>query len=140
MRAAQLFCIFASAFLPFSPSAYADPAKPRITPPYSMEEIYVRAEALKTILLQKFPDDTVAMLELSNKAAEFRGYVAGTIDQQEIDDPVLVECTRRHTLQAIAGRTAAVLTSIPLDRSKAAGLGVLLAIHYACNDLKKKPI
>lgn len=103
-----------------------------------MEEIYERARALKKVLSKDFPEDSVALLDLSIKAAEFSGYVAGTIDQQEFDEHRLVECSHRNTLTVIAGRTAAVLTSIPLDRSKPAGLAVLLAIHYACDDLKQK--
>lgn len=117
--------------------ALAD-SKKHIISSYSMEEIYERAFALKKILSKDFPSDNIALIDLSTKAAEFHGYVAGTIDQQELDDKDLVECTHQNTVTAIAGRAAAVLSSIPLDRSKPPGLGVLLAIHYACQDLREK--
>ena len=119
----------------FSLVGYVDAAENRIVPSYTMEELHERAAALKQLLSKdKIPDDHLGLLDLATKAAEFRGYVAGTLDQQDLTEANLVECTKRNTLSVITARTANVLTSVPLNRGGVAGLAVLLAIHSACDE------
>ena len=112
-----------------------DAAENRIVPSYTMEALYERATTLKRLLSQdNLPNEHLALLDLAAKAAEFRGYVAGTLDQQDLTETDLVECSRRNTLSVITARAANVITSVPLDRDGTAGLTVLLAIHYACDE------
>src|SRR5690606_9907261 len=55
-------------------------------------------------------------VEPALKAMEFKGYVAGALDNRERDSK-LNECARRNTLAVIAARTASVFASTPLDRA-----------------------
>lgn len=67
------------------------------------------------------------------KAMEFKGYVAGALDNRERNSN-LNECVRRNTLAIIAARTASVYASTPLDRGIPAATTFWVALHFACDE------
>lgn len=93
---------------------------------YSMEEMYQMATYFRSIREGKELDGIDKYL----KATEFKGYVASVLDNSENYN----ECTKKHPVNDIVGRTALVITSNPLDRSNIAALNVLLGLFFACDE------
>ena len=69
------------------------------------------------------------------KASEFKGYVAGILDEgSRTQDKIVIECVRKFSVNDIAMRIAIVITSNPLDRSGVSHVAVVLGIVFACDE------
>lgn len=99
---------------------------------YTMEEMYDRAASYKLVAEGTVPKDTKGMMEAAVKAAEFKGYVAATLDNGNTDRHDA--CAKRLPVDVIARRTAILITSTPLDRSQVAAAVISLTILYACDE------
>lgn len=104
---------------------------------YTMDEMYDRATAYKLVVQDKLPKDHPGQLEILLKAHEFKGYVAASLDiAQTTEHQEYQECAKRLPVNTIAIRAASVITSVPLNRTHLAMVGVLTAILYACDEAK----
>jgi len=93
---------------------------------YTAEEMYQMATSFKSIQEGKELSASEVL-----KASEFKGYIASILDNSNDYD----DCARKLPVNIIAGRTAIVITSVPLDRSDIAVLEVLGGLSFACEKL-----
>jgi hypothetical protein len=101
---------------------------------YTMQEVYERAKSYsdtsrKEYLASREP----GLLEAVWRAAEFKGYVAATLDTTN-NTILFNDCARRLPLNRITSRAADTIAVTPLDRSANADKAVIVAISIACND------
>ena len=125
-----VFMVSAGGLFLWSQSSAEQPNK--LASSYTMEEMYQMAISFKKVRLEKEIDDISHYL----KAAEFKGYVAAALDfAAMIQDKKIAECARKYAVNDIAIRTAILITSGPLDRSKSSDASsILLDLRFACDE------
>jgi hypothetical protein len=108
---------------------------------YTMQEVYERAESLKTLVEKKnVPSETPALIEASIKAGEFKGYIAAILDNSSKENKSLRECAKVLPLNDIAYRAAVLTTRDPLDRSHNAAVSIHLSLRLICDyAISQKP-
>ena len=94
---------------------------------YTMEEMYDRAVSYKLVMEGKAPTDLNSAMLVVEKSGEFKGYIAGFLDQMP-DDSLFGDCARKLPVGEISRRAAIVMTSAPLDRSGIAKVAVLVTM------------
>lgn len=98
---------------------------------YTSEQMHDMASAFVKFRKEKenltFKDDWLTILHM----AEYKGYIASTLDNQNAFD----KCVKTHTVNNIAQRSAAIISSNKkTNREAIAMVNVLVAIDMACND------
>ena len=101
-----------------------------LKPIYTDKEIREMAIAYKTV--ENRPDNFNAInnIDLMFMSREFRGYVGGALDGQEM----FKECASTHVLQEITYKTALVVESFDINESAPSAITMLVAISSACDD------
>lgn len=123
--------IWAILFVVIAEPLIALAAEPRAWS-YSMQEMYERAQILRAAVeKKKSPTDVADLVETSMKAAEFKGYIAASLDRAQDKD--VQECAKVLPVNDIAYRTAVLITSNPLDRSGLALASILASLKLVCD-------
>jgi len=102
---------------------------------YTPEEMHNMASSYIELKKQVANSTFKNNLRLIGEASTFRGYIASALD---FTDKTFLECTKTHTVDQIAHRTAIVVAGRKLNRAGISSVTVMISIGVACDDTNWK--